>query len=286
MAQPQETKYAHGHHATVLKSHLWRTKENSAAYLLPYMKPAMKVLDVGCGPGNLTCDLATMVPQGSIIGIDRSEDVIQKANALASERGQSDRVTFEAGDVFNMPFEDNTFNIVHSHQVLQHVGDASKALTEMKRVLKPGGIVAARDMTHFLFWPEQKELTEFVDLFWKIAEKTGGQPGTGAMLRKFAREGGFEAEKVTITGSTWTFANEDDLEFWCGELIIQIACVHADEKGMWADRVLQSEFKSNALKYGLATEEDLQRISKAFRDFITTQDAWFTVVNGELIAQK
>ena len=51
-------QYTHGHHESVLRSHRWRTAENSAAYLLPHLGPARTLLDVGCGPGTITADLA------------------------------------------------------------------------------------------------------------------------------------------------------------------------------------------------------------------------------------
>src|ERR1700761_6737002 len=122
MSSAKDTKYAHGHHSTVLKSHLWRTKENSCSYLLPYITPAMSILDVGCGPGNITVDLATLVPYGKIIGIDRSEKIVEQAAGFAKERGQSN-AHFQSADVFALPFPDNSFDVVHAHQVLQHVGD-------------------------------------------------------------------------------------------------------------------------------------------------------------------
>jgi cyclopropane fatty-acyl-phospholipid synthase-like methyltransferase len=50
--------YTHGHHDSVLRSHRWRTAETSAGYLLPYLRPGMRLLDVGCGPGTITIDLA------------------------------------------------------------------------------------------------------------------------------------------------------------------------------------------------------------------------------------
>ncbi len=70
-----------------------------------------------------------------MIGLDRSEEIVSQATDLAKELGQGN-VEFQTGDVFNLPFPDESFDIVHSHQVLQHVGDASKALREMKRVRK------------------------------------------------------------------------------------------------------------------------------------------------------
>src|SRR5690348_13442980 len=53
--------YTHGHHESVLRSHRWRTAENSAAYLLPHLSSGATVLDIGCGPGTITADLAALV---------------------------------------------------------------------------------------------------------------------------------------------------------------------------------------------------------------------------------
>ena len=71
--------YTHGHHESVLRSHLWRTVENSAAYLCPHLEPGMSLLDVGCGPGNLTVDLARLVAPGRVVGIDNVDSIIQRA---------------------------------------------------------------------------------------------------------------------------------------------------------------------------------------------------------------
>ena len=60
--------YLHGHHDSVLRSHRWRTAENSAGYLLPRLAPDARVLDVGCGPGTITADLAALVPDGDVTG--------------------------------------------------------------------------------------------------------------------------------------------------------------------------------------------------------------------------
>jgi ubiquinone/menaquinone biosynthesis C-methylase UbiE len=126
-------------------------------------------------------------------------------------------VEFRTGDVYKLDFADGSFDVVHAHQVLQHLGDPVKALKEMRRVTKKGGIVAVRDMTHFLHWPEKKELEEFAELFFAISRKLGTHPGAGAMFRKFAREAGFEEKDVTVTASNWCYATQEDLDWWCGE---------------------------------------------------------------------
>jgi len=68
--------YTHGHHDSVLQSHRWRTAANSAGYLLPHLHPGDTLLDVGCGPGTITADLAAAVAPGRVVAIDRSADVL------------------------------------------------------------------------------------------------------------------------------------------------------------------------------------------------------------------
>ena len=87
---PREV-YSHGHHNSVLQSHRWRTAENSAAYLLPRLKPADRLLDVGIGPGTITLDLAGRLSEGSVVGIDSAPAAVAADFAhQAVERGLSE----------------------------------------------------------------------------------------------------------------------------------------------------------------------------------------------------
>ncbi len=139
-----DVPYTHGHHDSVLRSHRWRTAENSAGYLLARLHPGMTLLDVGCGPGTITCDLARRVAPGQVIGVDASAEVMPR-HERPRPGPASPSLHFEVGDLFDLRFEDGTFDVVHAHQVLQHVGDPVAALAEMRRVCRRGGIVAVRD---------------------------------------------------------------------------------------------------------------------------------------------
>src|SRR3954469_5819536 len=94
--------YTHGHDESVLRSHRWRTAENSAGYLLPHLRAGQRLLDVGCGPGTITVDLAARVAPGDVVGIDRSDDVIAAARSLDAP----DNLRFDAGDVYALGFDD------------------------------------------------------------------------------------------------------------------------------------------------------------------------------------
>lgn len=147
--------------------------------MLPHMlkraqeKPTLQVLDVGCGPGSITLGLAKRIPQGTVTGLDMSEDVLGKARRLADEQGASN-VRFQRGDVFQLPFEDGTFDVVHTHQCIAHCRESVKAIKELVRVTRKGGIVCMRegDMRSVRFWPESPLLEESFDCLARTAEQT------------------------------------------------------------------------------------------------------------------
>jgi ubiquinone/menaquinone biosynthesis C-methylase UbiE len=265
----KQAKYVHGHHPTVLRNHASRTAYREAAYLLPHLKPGMRILDIGCGPGTITCDFATIASQGSVVGIDPSDSVIESAQVLASQRGLNN-VQFEVGDVYNLNYPDESFDVVHAHQVLQHLGDPVRALREMKRITKKGGIVASRetDVSTSVWYPENKGIEEWLDIYMRTAEGLGTNPHAGRKLQVYAREAGFPRKDVTMLASANCYGTTEQLTFWCD---------------MWADRIKQSEFRQNALQGGYATEEQLDLVENAWRDFAKIEDAVFTLVHGEML---
>jgi ubiquinone/menaquinone biosynthesis C-methylase UbiE len=143
MTAEYQAVYTHGHHESVLRGHRVRTAENSAGYLLPHLRAGLSVLDVGCGPGTITVDLAARVAPGRVTAIEMTADALDLARTEAQTRGQSN-IDFVTSDVHALDLPDDTFDIVHAHQVLQHVADPVQALREMRRVCKPGGIPASK----------------------------------------------------------------------------------------------------------------------------------------------
>ncbi|MEU0678689.1 MULTISPECIES: methyltransferase domain-containing protein [Streptomyces] len=271
MPHARETAvYTHGHHESVLRSHTWRTARNSAAYLLGAVKPHMRILDIGCGPGTITADLAALVPDGHVTGLDREPDILERARAVADERGLTN-ADFVTGDVHALDFPDDTFCVVHAHQVLQHVGDPVAALREMRRVTKPGGYVAVRDADYaaMTWYPESAGLDDWLDLYRRVARANGGEPDAGRRLKAWALEAGFT--DVTATTGTWTYSTAQERAWW---------------SGLWADRTVASAYAERAVAGGHATRERLEAAAAAWREWGGREDGWFAVLHGEILCRE
>jgi SAM-dependent methyltransferase len=136
--------YPQQRHSAFEEQMAQRTVVQEAAFVLPHLRPGMRVLDVGCGPGSITLGLAAAVAPGEVTGIDIQPTQVEHAQILASERGLAN-VRFEAADVYTLPFPDGSFDVVFAHAVLMHLREPVRALTGLRRVLRAGGIVALRD---------------------------------------------------------------------------------------------------------------------------------------------
>ncbi|MFD7290190.1 methyltransferase domain-containing protein [Streptomyces sp. NPDC059863] len=267
---PKETAvYTHGHHESVLRSHRWRTADNSAAYLLAELRPGQDLLDVGCGPGTITADLAGLVAPGTVTAVDAAEDVLDRAREATATAGR-DNVRFAVADVHALDFPDDSFDIVHAHQVLQHVGDPVQALSELRRVCRPGGIVAARDADYgsFTWFPDVPALDGWQELYRRVARANGGEPDAGRRLLSWARRAGFT--DITSTATTWCFATPDERAWW---------------SGLWADRTTASGYAALAVDGGHTTHERLAGIAGAWREWGAAEDGWFMVPHGEIICR-
>ncbi|HEY5820540.1 MAG TPA: methyltransferase domain-containing protein [Propionibacteriaceae bacterium] len=268
MAPPDDT-YSHGHHASVLRSHGWRTAENSAAYLLPHLRPEHRLLDVGVGPGSITCDLASRLSHGSVVGIDNAAAAVEAAGQLAESRAVGN-LTLTVGDVYALDFPDGSFDVVHAHQVLQHLSDPVAALREMRRVCRPDGVVAVRDADYaaMTWFPETPELTRWMSLYQALARSNRGEPDAGRRLKGWADQAGFDS--ISCTASTWCFASEEDLAWW---------------SQTWAERLVSSGFAAQSVERGLSDPVELSALSEGWRAWSQEPAAWFAVVHGEALCR-
>ena len=260
-------RYTHGHSETVVGSHRTRTAGNSAAYLLPLLQPGMRLLDIGSGPGSITADLAAILSEGTVTAVEINEDVIALTRAEIERRGLAN-VDYAVGDIHALDLPDDAFDVVHAHQVLQHVADPVQALREMVRVCRPGGIVAVRDADYagFVWYPESDGLTRWLELYEHAARENGGEPDAGRRLLAWAREAG--CTDVVATSSTWCYADDDSRAVW---------------GSMWADRIVGTAIAGQLLASGAATREELEAIAESWRAWAADPDGWISLVHGELV---
>jgi ubiquinone/menaquinone biosynthesis C-methylase UbiE len=259
--------YTHGHHESVLRSHKWRTAANSAAYLRPSLRAGLDLLDVGCGPGTITADLARLVEPGRTVAVDRASEVVAQARADTAARGIA--IEFAVADVYALPYVNGSFDVVHAHQVLQHLTDPVGALREMRRLLRPGGLLAARDSDYACFaWaPNDPMLRRWLDVYSAVARRNAAEPDAGRFLKGWAIQAGFR--DVRASSSTWTYADPESCAWW---------------GSLWAERCERSSLAVQAVAYGISSAEELRTIADAFRAWAVRSDAYFMVPHGEILA--
>ena len=184
--------YTHGHHESVLRSHEWRTAENSAGYLLDRLEPGMDLLDVGCGPGTITLDLARGSRRARWSASTASDDVIAQADALRAARRASTNVTFATGDVYALDFADASFDVVHAHQVLQHLQRSGR-----RAARAAAGAAARRDRspsatatTPRSSWaPDDPLLDRWNELYHAVTAHNGAEADAGRYLLGWVQDG-------------------------------------------------------------------------------------------------
>jgi SAM-dependent methyltransferase len=267
VSRPGSERYTHGHHDSVLQSHRWRTVGNSAPHLAPLLRPGLRVLDAGCGPGTITADLAARVAPGLVVGVDRSAAIVGEARTRAVGSGLG-AASLAVGDLYALGVADASFDVVHAHQVLQHLTDPVAALRELRRVCRPGGVVAVRDADYagFIWAPADRWLDRWSEAYRAAARANGGEPDAGRHLLGWARAAGFS--RVVPGASTWCFATAEDRAWW---------------GRTWAERVTDSGLADQLGAQGLGPDER-RAVAEAWLRWAAHPDGWFCVPSGEVLA--
>lgn len=260
--------YTHGHHQSVVSHHGARTAEDSARFLLPHLRPGLSLLDVGCGPGSITVDLAQRVAPARVLGIDVADAVLDTARSSVERSGLTN-VAIRSGSVYALEIHDDAFDVVFAHQVLQHLTDPVAALREMRRVTKAGGLVAVRDVDYatFVWHPSHPALTRWLELYHQVTAQNGAQADAGRYLLSWCQQA--ELDEVTITTSSWSYADAPSRQFWGDG---------------WVNRATKSAFAEQAVSYGLATPSELVEISEAWAWWKEQQDGYLAMTHTEAIA--
>lgn len=284
MAQPtQPSSYVQGHSNYTIATHLLRTAELEAAFLLPHIKKTDHILDLGCGPGTITTGFAKHASEGTTIGIDISAPVIQKATTLAAEAHLPTEgpgsVVFQEGDVLKgLPYPDNTFDVIFSSQVFGHLPTPEQcltAITELHRVLKPGGVLATRDAADQHFYPRSLDLDRLWVGNFARAVRQGAAAGdpVGSSMPRFFRQAGFDTDagKVRVGAGTTVYSGAEARKWLAWRGAGQLRAGDA--------------FHQSWLDVGIS-EEEIEETRKAVEKWAETDDAWYVSVQCEMLGWK
>ncbi|MEM8606051.1 MAG: methyltransferase domain-containing protein [Myxococcota bacterium] len=261
--------YTHGHHRSVVAHHGSRSAEDSAAFLLPHLKPGMRLLDIGCGPGSITVDLARRVAPGRVVGLDVVDTILQTANDNVERAGLTN-VEIRHGSVYGLDVEDDTFDVAYAHQVLQHLTDPVAALVEMARVVRPGGLVAVRDVDYgtFAWHPPHPMLARWLELYHEVTSHNDAEADAGRYLLSWCLEAGLD--DLTLSTSSWSYGDQPGRDFWGNG---------------WVARSTESAFARQAIEYGLSNERELREISEAWAWWRDRPDGYLAMLHTEALVR-
>ena len=266
----QEPTYTMGYSDDFQQMLARRSVHTHAAHLLPHLKPGQRVLDFGCGPGTISVGLATAVEPGEIYGIDMEASQIDLARAAAQAGGHAN-ATFHIGDVTDLPFDDDSFDIAHCHAVLMHVPDTQGALAEVKRVLKPGGLIASREsiISSSFLHPGDEDTAEAWATFARLLAGNGGHPDMGLELKANLMEAGFV--DIQASGSFDFFGATEDVAFFHGFI---------------NDWFFSPKVTAAIVQFGLASQQQLDDWQTRIDEWKADTGAVGAIAFGEAIAYK
>ncbi|MEX0960027.1 MAG: methyltransferase domain-containing protein [Burkholderiales bacterium] len=186
--------YTPGHSERAIAFMSRRRLTLDGAYFRPFLRPGMSVLDCGCGPGTITCDIAREIAPGRAIGVDASAAQVELAGDRAKSQGVGN-AAFRQADVYALPFfADDTFDAVFCNALLEHLAEPQRAVDQFFRVLKPGGVlgVSTPYWGGFLVAPPTPTIQAAFDAYRQLQIRNGGDPYVGRKLGDFLEASGFE----------------------------------------------------------------------------------------------
>jgi SAM-dependent methyltransferase len=228
-----------------------RSASGYAGFFMRSVKPGSVILDCGCGPGTITVGLVPGCDNPrAVIGLDRDAAQMRAACEYSRAKGISS-VCFLAGDAFGLPFRAGTFDAVLVHSMLEAIAEPLHALREIRRVLKPGGLVGAASVDYggVVIFPDPTGLLHrFYDTRERLWLADGiGVPRRGRELRTLLSASGFRNVK----------ASARYISYGTADSVGQFGRQRAAECG-------SPDFVDPVLAHGLAGRETLAAMADAW----------------------
>jgi 2-polyprenyl-3-methyl-5-hydroxy-6-metoxy-1,4-benzoquinol methylase len=228
-----------------------------ADFLLPQLSADTRLLDVGCGAGELSIQLAASV--GHLTGIDVDAGEIELARAAAERAGLTNAV-FAVGNIVHLDQPDEQFDVVFGHSVLEAMAQPQTAVAQMHRVLRPDGLVAIASVEYgglILAGPHQDLCRRFYTIRERLWAIEGSDPFLGRHLRGMLRAAGFQ--QVNATTKTISYGTEDR--------VTQFGRDRADD-------CMDAWYSGSAVRHGMATPEELTLMRQAWLEWADSPSSY------------
>ncbi|CAO2658289.1 Nn.00g060120.m01.CDS01 [Neocucurbitaria sp. VM-36] len=274
-----QAKFHIGYNKTTVKNFELRNVSTCLQYLLPTLHtlpPNFSLLDVGCGPGSITFDLARRFPRAQIIGLDQDRAIIERNQANIEIIAPGTKLEFRVGDIlkpesFLTTDEIGQFDVVHEHTTLICIPDHAPVLRQMKCLAKlNGGIVACRDgdTQSQILWPPCPENAELQERIYRM---NGLETQTGRQLIAKALETGFRRDQITASASVLSNITAEERQAYAGSMLN----ILADEN---------SEYRKAAAKFGYKNDQ-VEVLRQNMRRFMEAEDAWRLLICTEIVCK-
>jgi len=270
MSVDAKNGYSVGYKESALACMRSRSAEHCCRFLRSHIQRGSRILDCGCGPGSITLGLARWAPDGQTVGIDLGGEQLEGARALARELGV-DNVSFRQASIFELPFEDGSFDLVFSQAVFCHIANHDQALSEIRRVLRPGGVVSIRDVIsgYVVYWPDDPLIREVQRLFRLGQQRSGGNPDVGRELGALLHRAGFRDVFLTLSFDQPQRPDE-----------------RAEYFALRAGLLESADLGTLAVQEGWITPARLAQVVSRWRDLASEPGSISAVPFGEAIGRK
>lgn len=227
-----------------------RSAKVYADFVLPHLASADHLVDVGCGSGELTLELAAFV--GHVTGVDIDEDELVLARCRAS-RLEVTNAAFHVGDAYGLSLPSDSADAVFAHSTLEALDRPGDAVAEMNRVLEPGGIVAVASVEYdglILEGPHPELVRRFYDIRERLWQLDGADPYRGRQLRGLLLGGGF----VDVSATT------KYISYGTPEAVKAFGVGRAED-------CTDDWFVTSAEDHGLASHSELAELQRAWLEW-------------------
>lgn len=252
LSMSSKENYPVGYSATVVNTFKKRSAFEKGRFLIPHLKETDYLLDCGCGPGSITLDFASILKKGKVVGVDFEPSQIECAKQLMKEKKVSS-AEFQIADILNLPYKNNSFDVAFTNGVLWTIGETLQVLEELKRVVKPGGIIACREPSFdgAQYYPESKIFEKAFHLQNRSLDALGNNRNVGKELSAYFSKVGLKDVQLSVSCDLYSSDEKRRLfaDYWINAWNIAPWAKHIREKS-WASLNEIKEFQQEFLAWG------------------------------------